>query len=227
MFQRTLLPMLLAFTGIITAAALPNPSPQNSERAIAIKLPASSLPPPTGSLHYIALALGTQNYTCAATPGSTTAAPVSIGAVAKLSNAAKYLRSHPDQIGTLTGLVLERSTKSGGASDPAQSLGLPYLGQHYFTAAPSSPEFDLTAVHARVVAKKLANVAAPANACSGSNNAGAVDWLELGDNGAGLSFGGVSYVYRVETAGGKAPATCSGKSGVFTVPYAAQYWFYG
>lgn len=80
---------------------------------------------------------------------------------------------------------------------------------------------------ARLVAKKLANVPAPADAATGPNDAGAVDWLELGDTGAGFSFGGVSVGYRVETAGGKAPATCSGKSGVFTVPYVAQYWFFG
>ncbi|KAH8744991.1 hypothetical protein F5883DRAFT_588344 [Diaporthe sp. PMI_573] len=57
----------------------------------------------------------------------------------------------------------------------------------------------------------------------------AIDWLQLGDNGRGLSRD-VAQVYRVVTAGGIAQA-CS-VSGVnnpgqaLSVPYAAQYWFY-
>lgn len=225
MFQQTLLPVLLAFSSTISAAALPKSS-QPEARALTLTLPSSGLPAPTGNLQYIALGLGTQNYTCAATPGSTTAAPVSIGALAKLSNAGSFLQSHPDLIDNLSGLVLGLSTMNSGRTDPAEMMGLSYLGQHFFTAT-SSPEFDCTAVNARLVAKKLANVAAPTSTCSGPNDAGAVDWLQLGDAGLGLSFGSVSLVYRVETAGGKAPATCSGKNGVFTVPYAALYWFYG
>lgn len=227
MLQQTLLPVLLAFSSTISAAALPKASLQLEERALTLTLPASGLPAPSGSLKYIALGLGTQNYTCASTPGSTTAAPVSIGAVAKLSNAGSFLQSHSDLTDKLSGLVLGLSTMSKGGIDPAQRMGLPYLGQHFFTAAPSSPEFDCTAVSARLVAKKLANVAAPTSACSGPDNTRAVDWLALGDAGLGLSFGDLSSVYRVETAGGMAPATCSGENGVITVPYAALYWFYG
>lgn len=226
MLQQTLLPALFAFSYTISAAALPKSS-QLAPRALTVSRPESSsgLPTPSGSLQYIALGLGTQNYTCASSPGSTTVAPVSIVAVAKLSNAGPFLQSHPDMIDNLSGLTLGLSTMTG--IDAAKLMNLPYLGQHFFTATPSSPEFDLTTVSARLVAKKLASVAAPADACAGPNNAGAVDWLQLGDNGAGLCYGGVSSVYRVETAGGKAPATCAGKNGVFTVPYAAQYWFYG
>lgn len=225
MFQQTLLPIiLLALSSTISAAALPKSENIKARTALTVALPSSGLPAPTGSLKYIALGLGTQNYTCANTPGSTAAAPVAIGAIAKLSDASDFLQEHQDLIPTLPGLALGLSTMTG--IDPAKILGLPYIGQHFFTSTPS-PEFDLTAVSCRLVAKKLANVAAPANACSGPNNAGAVDWLELGDSGAGLSFGGINYVYRVETAGGKAPTTCAGNSGVFTVPYAAEYWYYG
>jgi len=109
---------------------------------------------------------------------------------------------------------------------PSNIYGIDVLGQHFFTAG-GSPEFDLTGVSARLVAKKLNSVSPPAGACPGPGNAGAVSWLELGDNGAGLSFGGISYVYRVETAGGNPPATCSGQTGLITVPYSAEYWFYG
>jgi hypothetical protein len=223
MLQQTLLPtILLALSSAVSAVALPKSNIQ--ARTLTVVLPSSGLPAPTGSLKYIALGLGTQNYTCASTPGSTTAAPVAIGAVARLSDASDFLQDHEDFVSTLPGLVLGLSTVT--STDPAKVLGLPYLGQHFFTST-SSPEFDLTAVGARLVAKKLANAAAPPGAFPGPSNAGAVDWLQLEDNGAGLSFGGVSYVYRVETAGGKAPTTCTGKTGVITVPYAAEYWYYG
>lgn len=33
-------------------------------------------------------------------------------------------------------------------------------------------------------------------------------------------------VYRVETVGGRAPATCAGEEGDFQTDYAAEYWFY-
>jgi hypothetical protein len=48
-----------------------------------------------------------------------------------------------------------------------------------------------------------------------------VPWLHLAD-GQNLSRGGIDTVYRVETAGGKAPETCTGQDATFTVPYAAQ-----
>lgn len=53
---------------------------------------------------------------------------------------------------------------------------------------------------------------------------GAVDWLKLGDVGGGR---GLSEVYRVETAGGKAPGVCPREGGMVVVQYAAVYWFYG
>lgn len=39
--------------------------------------------------------------------------------------------------------------------------------------------------------------------------------------------GGVKEVYRVNTAGGSAPASCVGKVGTtFVQQYAAEYWLY-
>ena len=54
---------------------------------------------------------------------------------------------------------------------------------------------------------------------------GAVGWLALKDSGKGVSKG-VSFMYRVITAGGK-PQSCSKGEATFSVPYAAAYWFYG
>jgi hypothetical protein len=128
-------------------------------------------------------------------------------------------------IPSLPGLALGLYTMTG-EPDMSKITGAGVLGTHYFNGG-GQPTFDLTKVNARLTAKKLKNVAAPDGSYPGPNNAGAVDWLLLTDVGGNASWGGVSYVYRVETAGGMPPATCSGKSGAFTVPYAAEYWFYG
>lgn len=113
----------------------------------------------------------------------------------------------------------------------AQGISAKFLGHHYFDSK-SSPTFDLSASTNALFfsGAKTGDVKPPTSADKGLFATGAVDWLELGDNGRGLSKG-VSTVYRVVTAGGVAEA-CS-VSGVnpagqvFSVPYVAQYWFYG
>lgn len=71
---------------------------------------------------------------------------------------------------------------------------------------------------------KVNDTAAPASACPGLTGEGAVRWLFLKDT-KGLSVGGVDTVYRVETAGGAAPATCKGMKPSFEVKYATQCKF--
>ncbi len=102
---------------------------------------------------------------------------------------------------------------------------IPTLGHHYFNAA-GQPTFDLGPT-GLIVAKKTGGIPAPPDACAGPpgmQNYGAVDWLMLQDVGTGVSRA-LSQVYRVETAGGKAPPTCS-QPGPIEIPYAALYWFY-
>ncbi len=70
----------------------------------------------------------------------------------------------------------------------------------------------------------IADIAAPSGADPGPQGYGAVDWKAL-VGGAGSV--GLGEVYRVETAGGKAPASCVGVGGEgVQVQYAAMYWFY-
>jgi hypothetical protein len=228
MLQQTLFPtLLLSLSSTISALALPNFS--NILPRSSLTLPSSGLPDPSSispsvSLKYVALGLGTQNYTCTSTPSSSSGVPVQVGAAATLSDATSFLQYNQPLIPYLPALVLGFNQLS--AQVDANTLGLPFLGHHFFNGA-GSPEFDLTAISTRLVAKKLATVSAPSNASPGPGDAGAVPWLQLGDNGAGLSFGGLQYVYRVETAGGSAPATCANQDSTFQVPYAAEYWFYG
>jgi hypothetical protein len=68
---------------------------------------------------------------------------------------------------------------------------------------------------------RVNDTAAPAEACQGLEGEGTVKWLYLRDT-KGLSKGGIDTVYRLETAGGAAPATCEGMPERFEVRYAAQ-----
>jgi Protein of unknown function (DUF3455) len=66
------------------------------------------------------------------------------------------------------------------------------------------------------------SVPAPPGAISGQGNGGygAVPWLKLlAKDGA---TGGLQEVYRLNTAGGSAPATCSGMPAAFQIQYAAE-----
>lgn len=125
-------------------------------------------------------------------------------------------------------MALGMETVSVGKIALADILGFPVLGEHFFNSA-LQPTFDLYAVNAQLLAKKVGDIPAPAEACPGPDGAGAVDWLYLTDtsNGDGATFGGITAVYRVETAGGACPTTCQNSPASFEVPYAAEYWYYG
>lgn len=72
---------------------------------------------------------------------------------------------------------------------------------------------------------------------TGPKGEAAVPWLKLqvldvGAQGSDVqqedTEAGVKEIYRVNTHGGSAPATCAGKhEGEFEIDYAAEYWFYG
>lgn len=105
-------------------------------------------------------------------------------------------------------------------------LNLPVLGNHYFDFN-NTPTFDLTAHSKIIFAGKQASGTAPAGSSTGTANTAAVAWLYLKAK-AGYPSGltvGLSEVYRVETAGGSS-TLCTEASGVISVPYAAEYWFY-
>lgn len=114
---------------------------------------------------------------------------------------------------------------------------LPRVGVHYFYPDASTPVFDVkettaAAKKGRFVGKKSENITAPIDANTGvaPDAFGAVDWLKLvsTDNvrtasGEVFASNGYKAVYRVETAGGKPPATCQGRPARFEISYSAQY----
>jgi hypothetical protein len=181
-----------------------------------------------GTLKAITLGQGTQNYTCTAS-GAT---PVAIGATATLFDASPFLELFPSPQEAMP--FLDRlpeylmwllNIEADLHADLLAQYRIPILGNHYFNAA-GQPTFDLGST-GLIVAKKVSGIPAPSTACAGPpgmQNYGAVDWLKLQDVGTGVSRG-LCQVYRVETAGGKAPPTCS-QAGPIEIPYATLYWFY-
>ncbi|GKU09563.1 unnamed protein product, partial [Fusarium langsethiae] len=95
-----------------------------------------------------------------------------------------------------------------------------YLGHHYFNAD-GVPTFDLDEAHQILRGKKIDSVKAPPPFLAGPDGTDSVDWLFLGDAGGSH---GVSYVYRVLTAGGSSRG-CKTK-GTDYASYTAMYWFY-
>jgi hypothetical protein len=193
--------LLLAFFLSTVALALPAPSTASAQNTV----PLNGLPAPGAlTLKFIALGLGDQNYSCSAAG----AVPTAIGAVADLYDASLLMPiAKSSLIPTYAAVAYSTHTW----------YGLPTLGHHYFSAS-GVPTFNLES-NGFLSAKKVASVPAP----SGSINP-SVDWLFLQDDGRGVSKN-LQAVYRVETAGGTAPATCS-SAGVIKMAYAAEYWFY-
>ncbi|KAL8942353.1 MAG: hypothetical protein Q9216_001735 [Gyalolechia sp. 2 TL-2023] len=183
----------------------------------------ASLPSPTAglSLKAITLGRGTQNYTCAA---GSTAAPVAVGAKADLLDATPLLPLFPSsESQAILNLLPEYLVSFDFAT--IKNSTIPGLGKHIFDAT-GVPTFDLGSIGI-LKAKKTANIAAPPTACKGANGKGdgAVDWLALTEAPGSVSL---KEVYRVHTAGGKAPKSCGGGAArQIEVHYASQYWFFG
>ncbi|KAF2503130.1 hypothetical protein BU16DRAFT_555149 [Lophium mytilinum] len=236
MFPKAIISALVAICLLTTQTAsspLHHLEPRNDgSQVLVMQQPDNSLPGPTGLvLKYILLGIGTQNYTCAA-PGST-AAPGTTGATATLYDLGTKLISDPLakwKINTLSGLALSMSSYPQVLSAFLSASGYNIVvGKHFFSSG-GVPTFALQNIQTKpfpqVNGKKNATMTAPAYSCPGKSNEGAVPWLQLID--AGGSQGGVNTVYRLETAGGSAPATCADvKTTTFEVAYAAQYWIYG
>ncbi|KAL9019916.1 MAG: hypothetical protein Q9185_002858 [Variospora sp. 1 TL-2023] len=195
------------------------------QRSLTFPSPGSATlpsPAPGLSLKAITLGRGTQNYTCAA---GSTAAPVAVGAKADLLDVTPFLppRISPAQSLHFLNLITQYLVSFDVAT--IEKSKVPKLGSHIFDAT-GVPVFDL-GPKGLLRAKKLAGIAAPPKACKGANGHGfgAVDWLALTDVPGSV---GLKEVYRVETAGGKAPPSCGGGDAhAIAVPYAAQYWFFG
>ncbi|KAH6621940.1 hypothetical protein C7974DRAFT_456725, partial [Boeremia exigua] len=203
----------------------PTYTPATNLDNLAKLMPKSALPAPDGlTLKYVVLGIGTQNYTCG---DDESAAPGTTGATAALYDIGTPLSTSPFARWTLPSispLALSLSSRPSAFTQNLQSLGYSHLiGHHFFAGA--SPVFaldQLASPYPFTALGKVAETDAPAASCPGTKGEGAIKWLLLKD-AKGLSRGGIDTVYRIETAGGNKPATCTGKGGkAFEVAYSAQ-----
>lgn len=167
----------------------------------------------------VVIGRGTQNYTCSASTAA--AIPAAYGAYAQLYDASCLAQNHPDVLHALPGMLLDMDTKK-----VRSLLGLcsvlghrVEVGLHFFRDA-TTPVFEFRKSRSKdiFVGRRVEGVAAPSDAEPG--HYGAVDWLKLAAIEGSRGF---SQVYRVTTAGGKAPRTCEGMPARFEVPYATEY----
>ncbi|KAI4625979.1 hypothetical protein J4E80_003113 [Alternaria sp. BMP 0032] len=161
--------------------------------------PASALPPPTADMSLVLVALGMGTQNY--TCSNATATPAAIGALAQLFNASCEISSNPTAGTASLGRVQESAS----------------IGTHFFLDT-TTPDFDILGL-GNTVAKKVDDTPAP-------DATKDVKWLRLEAQTASTS--GVKMVYRLNTVGGMAPATCDGMTPgqVVTVDYEAQYWVY-
>ncbi|KAK6495618.1 hypothetical protein TWF481_002666 [Arthrobotrys musiformis] len=170
------------------------------------------LPAPTGGhLKTIIVGIGRQNYLC---PNSSVA-PVFTGAEARLLAANFIIDSDKTSLHIFPHIL---------AHHPYLASSMLHIGDHYFSNG--APVF-----HFRIPSIKLfkgtprEQVPAPpyTDPGAGSDTFGAVPWLRL-EGSSGCAY---REAYRLMTIGGMPPLTCQGRSKVFCVGYAAEYWFYG
>ncbi|QSZ36525.1 hypothetical protein DSL72_006405 [Monilinia vaccinii-corymbosi] len=208
--------LILLLVSAVAAVPVHNVHTSCTMPSLAVIEGASGLPAPTGTLIYIALGRGIQNYTCSAV-GAT---PAAVGAVANLYDATEFAKCSGTTFKYLPGIAVYTDLPSTSRDS---FMGFKALGKHFFDAS-GTPTFDLSTVSKILHAAKTGDIAAPLNASPGPANTGAVDWLSLAAKANYISVG-LSQAYRVETAGGNPIKPCT-TVGVESVPYAALYWFY-
>lgn len=183
--------------------------------------PVASLPPPSKglTLKHVAIGRGTQNYTCDTT--NATAAPVSVGALATLFNATCVAASYPDLLEILPKVALQFDI----VQDVDAKMGpsnLAISGHHFFTNV-TTAFFNLDTPSMQLgeaPCTKNNTATPPADAPVGLTGEPAVPWLKLLAQTS--ATGDLQEIYRLNTAGGSAPATCAGQPATFEVQYAAQ-----
>ncbi|KAK3215010.1 hypothetical protein GRF29_19g1970250 [Pseudopithomyces chartarum] len=123
--------------------------------------------------------------------------------------------SKPVSIGAVAELFNASCAVAGGGSLGTVAEDANAIGQHFFVDT-TTPEFDIIGLGNAQV-KKVENATAP--------QASDIPWLKLDAKDQSTA---VRNIYRLNTAGGLAPATCAGQASgsVIQVDYEAQYWVY-
>jgi hypothetical protein len=143
--------------------------------------------------------------------------------VATLFNASCIAATSPDLAASLGRAALHFDVAQSEALQKLSPSNLGVSGVHFFLDG-TTAFFNLDVSSAWKIGEipcgKNASTAAPADAPKGLKSEAAVPWLKL--NAKQGATGGLQEVYRVETVGGSAPATCQGMPDKFEVQYATQ-----
>ncbi|KAJ2915956.1 hypothetical protein MD484_g4459, partial [Candolleomyces efflorescens] len=217
-------------TVVLAASAFAAIVPSCNTAKALMKLPAgqTALTAQTGAPSFALLGVGVQNYTC-----SDAGTYASAGAVAALFDIS-CLGGKPafDSIAK-TAYTIWKNIPDGPLSSKLQSgittsCGVVTTGSHFFTktaAGSIAPVWDMRAngpngvkgkAGAYVIGAKVANLASP----EGAKN---VDWLQLKNVEGSLA----TAIYRTDTHGGPAPASCTPGSAPISVKYTSKYFLYG
>lgn len=133
-----------------------------------------------------------------------------------------YTCATPASTPSAIGAVAELYNASCDVANPTEAqnniVQAAAIGNHFF-ADLTTPDFDIPGL-GNTKSKKVEEVAAP-------NPSADIKWLRLQAQADG-STSQVKFIYRLNTAGGLAPANCEGRAAgeVVTVRYQAQYWIY-
>jgi hypothetical protein len=173
------------------------------------------------TLKHIAIGRGTQNYTCELDKPD--GAPKANGALATLFNASCIAAMSPELAAALTRAALHFDLAQSETAQKLSPSNLARSGVHFFTDS-TTPFFNLDVSSAwklgEIPCGKAGSAPAPQNAGRGLGGEAAVPWLKLSAKQG--ATGGLQEVYRVETVGGSAPATCKGMPQSFEVQYSTQ-----
>ncbi|KAF8546712.1 hypothetical protein OG21DRAFT_1517959 [Imleria badia] len=199
-----------------------------SEARLQVPANQTQLTAPTSSPSFIAIGLGTQNYTC----NATTSTYVLTGAVAELfDSSCLYGTPAFDTAPGLAYTAWEASTDLATPQDVITSLGLIpdplVLGQHMYVPSPTgsglSPKWDFTSSGGTAGNLDAYVIGVKAGDLPSSNPAVNIDNLMIKAIKGDLA----SLIFRVQNNGGQAPAGCGTQGANITVKYTAQYWFFG
>ncbi|KAF8814991.1 hypothetical protein BYT27DRAFT_7156279 [Phlegmacium glaucopus] len=191
-----------------------------------IKIPTLPPPltPPTLKLAFVALGVGTQNYTCGSTGTFT-----NVGALAEIFDISGFANTAIfDLIPDLAIAAWKAAPPSISIAEVISTLHMDrtpeILGQHYFVPSPINgqglnPKWDFTSQgalagnpNAFVVAAKVDQADAP----TGSQD---IAWLSLKNITGELA----QQIYRIDTRLGQPPANCNPGSPEIEVKYVSQY----
>jgi len=176
--------------------------------------------PPTNKLYVAAIGVGTQNYTCV------NGVPTQVGAVATLYDASCILASNQDFFNEFPNLAVQTSPELQNSviKAMAQMAKQQYtIGYHYFRDS-TTPTFNLGS-KGILFGNVTTKLPAPVYSSKGlaPTNYGAVPWLRVLPKTGTTK--GIAAAFRVNTAGGNPPPTCTGDEKI-EIPYSAGYLFF-